>query len=56
MFVSIDEKLKSLCQEVMDLLKERVGVKVFSNNYASVHKKIDDHKQERKQRKAVEVS
>lgn len=51
-----DANLKNLTQEVMELLKNTVGVEVFSYKYAIVHRDRKERSESRKRKKAIQVS
>ncbi|XP_046556646.1 LOW QUALITY PROTEIN: small subunit processome component 20 homolog [Haliotis rubra] len=50
-----DSSLKTLAQEVMDLLKKLVGVEVFSQVYATVQQTRAEKRAGKKQKRAVEA-
>ncbi|XP_067674264.1 small subunit processome component 20 homolog [Haliotis asinina] len=50
-----DSSLKTLAQEVMDLLKKLVGVEVFSQVYATVQQTRAEKRAGKKRRRAVEA-
>ena len=51
-----DTTLKNLTQEVMELLKNTVGVEIFSYKYAIVHRDRKERSESRKRQKAIQVS
>jgi len=50
-----NEKVKTLAQEVLDLLQKRAGVKAFLEVYNSVHKHVQEVRKERHTKKVVQV-
>ncbi|XP_053397711.1 small subunit processome component 20 homolog [Mercenaria mercenaria] len=50
-----DASLRSLAQEVVDLLKKTVGVEKFTGSYASTQKVRAERKDERKRQRAVQA-
>ena len=50
-----DASLKSLAQEVLDLLKKVAGLEKFTEVYASTQKVRADRKGERKRKQALQV-
>ena len=51
-----NEKVKTLAQEVLDLLQKRAGVKAFLEVYNSVHKHVQEVRKERHNKKVVQVN
>jgi U3 small nucleolar RNA-associated protein 20 len=50
-----NEKVKTLAQEVLDLLQKRAGVKAFLEVYNSVHKHVQEVRKERHTKKVVQA-
>ncbi|XP_063970096.1 small subunit processome component 20 homolog [Lytechinus pictus] len=50
-----DPELKTLCQEVLELLKSLVGLDVFSEVYASVQRDSNETRLARKRKRALEA-
>lgn len=50
-----DANLKNLTQEVVELLKNTVGIEVFSYKYAIVHRDRKERSESRKRKKAIQV-
>ncbi len=50
-----DTELKTLSDEVLDLLKKVVGMEAFTREYAACAKQLGDKREARKQQKAAEV-
>ena len=51
----LDEDLKNLVQEVLDLLKKQVGVETFTAAFAKCHQWRAEKKDVRKRKAAAEV-
>ena len=51
-----DENLKKLSQEVLDLIKQLVGVETFSDLYSISNKKRSERRDERKRKMAQIVN
>ena len=55
-FNFLDAELRTLCQEVVDLMKSTVGVERFTVLYAKAQKALGERKDTRKRQRAMEVS
>ena len=51
----VDEELKNLAGEVLELFKSTVGLEVFSREYATIQKQLGEKRSDRRQQKAMEV-
>lgn len=51
----IDSALKSLAQEVLDIMRKILGVETYTQLFAKTHKEQYDRKESRKRKDAVEV-
>ena len=52
----VDTDLMNLAQEVLDVLKKIVGVEVFTQHFTEVQRKLTSKKEDRKRKRAVDVS
>ena len=52
----LDDELKRLAQEVLDVIKQIVGIDKFTTVYSEVMKKRSVNKESRKRKHAVTVS
>jgi U3 small nucleolar RNA-associated protein 20 len=50
-----DAELRTLCQEVVDLMKKTVGVEIFTRHYSALHKQSSEKKIDRKRQRDIEV-
>ena len=53
--VFLDENLKKLAQEVLEFIKQTIGVEEFSLIYSKSHKRRIENKEERKRKLAQTV-
>lgn len=51
----VDSALKSLAQEVLDIMRKILGVETYTQLFAKTHKEQYDRKESRKRKDAVEV-
>jgi hypothetical protein len=50
------EEVKSLAQEVMNVIEKKVGTNVYAGKYEEVRKRADTRRQERRMKKSLMVS